>query len=229
MNYLSHFYFDTQEKDPYVILGIALPDLVKAFDKSWNVHPHKFREQYEQDPALRGIAKGWERHVFVDKHFHNSEFFQQGMARLKMFLQEEPFESDFLRPFIIVHIALEQILDSLLITDRRVDVKAFYAALQQIDPNKMVEFLKIGGIANADVCRDKYQWFIETQYLHSYVDTEQLTFALSRIAKRIWAKEITERDKAILKTMFDRGRESFASDYILIFDQIEQAFSREKH
>lgn len=226
MNYLSHFYFDKEQSDSYFILGIALPDLSKAFNKSWNIHPHKHLEKWQDEPTLVGIQKGWERHLKVDRFFHESTFFQEQTHLLKLDLQQCTFDAQFLRPSILAHIGLELILDSLLLKQKRVDVDAFYTHLQKIEPTQMARFMELNGIENAETCLPRYQWFITQQYLRDYVHTERLAFALSKVAERIWGIPLSEQDRSSLEHCLKNASSRLNTDYMVIFEEISQHLNR---
>lgn len=115
MNYLSHFYFDQLSDDPYYILGIALPDLTKGHNRSWNIHPKP--GEPETDPNFKSILKGWERHLEVDRLFHSSGFFAENTELIKNELKNIPFKNKEIRPYVLAHILLELLLDSILIQE----------------------------------------------------------------------------------------------------------------
>src|SRR6476661_8863886 len=109
MNFLSHYYFDQTTADPYQVLGVVLPDLLKNADKSANIHPEKQPHLFEA-AELHNILKGWQRHLQVDKLFHNSEFFVKHTGILKNELKPILVESP-VRPSFLAHIAIELMLD----------------------------------------------------------------------------------------------------------------------
>jgi hypothetical protein len=139
MNFLSHYYFD-QSSNSYKVLGTLLPDLTANAQKDWKLYPQKNPHVFENDAELNAILKGWNRHLAVDKHFHNSDFFnthsQQLSARLRPILLNSPVKAYFL-----AHISLELLLDGLLLNNNKVSTEAFYSHLAACNAKKIVQFL----------------------------------------------------------------------------------------
>src|ERR1700744_2438528 len=118
MNFLSHYYFDRFTTNCYHTLGTVLPDLLKNADKSINIHPEKL---YHPDSEVNDIITGWRKHLEVDRHFHSSAFFVIRSHELKLLLLPAIGNSP-IKPFFLGHIALELLLDNLLITTHKVSV-----------------------------------------------------------------------------------------------------------
>src|ERR1700735_940779 len=83
MNFLSHFYFDRDTDNCYLILGTVLPDLLKNADKTVILHPEKLKHV---NPAVNSIVQGWNKHLEVDRYFHSSDFFIHHSHQLKKLL-----------------------------------------------------------------------------------------------------------------------------------------------
>ena len=58
MNFLSHFYFDRDTTDCYMVLGTVMPDLLKNADKNVIIHPEKL---VLTKGAVNSIIKGWKK------------------------------------------------------------------------------------------------------------------------------------------------------------------------
>src|SRR5690606_13745915 len=99
MNFLSHFYFERHSDDPNRVVGSVLPDLVKNARKDWNLHPHRQEHVYDSR-QLKALYDGWKKHLAVDRHFHNSEFFSEHTGALKKsivpILEHSPVRPSFL-------------------------------------------------------------------------------------------------------------------------------------
>src|SRR5258708_40311359 len=122
MNFLSHYYFDRDNTNSYHILGTVLPDLLKNADKSIIIHPEKLSHP---DQAINDIIIGWRKHLEVDRYFHSSDFFISRSHQLKNLLVLA-IEGSPVKPFFLGHVALELVLDNLLITTGKVTVSGFY-------------------------------------------------------------------------------------------------------
>ncbi len=229
MNYLSHYYFDQENTDPYYILGIALPDLVKNHHRRWNVHPHKYIELYKDNPHFQSIYKGWERHLSVDYYFHESAFFIQKSSLITERMRSIPFEHNKIKPFMIGHIGLELMLDTLLLIRKKIDGQRFYEQFEKCDLNTVVKFLSINGITDADTFRHFYERFCEVKYLLSYQSNESIVYALNRIQYRLNQQYFTENDVRQLHHHIADLMDNVELDYLTIFDEIQAHLINEKN
>ena len=103
MNFLSHFYFDRHSQDPHLVLGTVLPDLVKNARKDWNIHPEKKVELFTGN-IDKAILKGWKRHLAVDRHFHNSNFFFAHTSTIRERIAPA-LQDSVVRPSFLAHIS----------------------------------------------------------------------------------------------------------------------------
>lgn len=229
MNYLSHYYFDQENTDPYYILGIALPDLVKSHHRRWNIHPHKHIETYKDNPHFQSIYKGWERHLSVDHYFHESAFFIQKSGMITERMRSIPFEHQSIKPFMIGHIGLELMLDTLLLIRDKINGQQFYDQLEKCDLSLIINFLTIQGIPNADSFSHFYERFCEVKYLLSYQSNESIVYALNRIQYRLNKQYFTENDIRLLHHHIADLMDTVELDYLTIFDEIQaQLINEEK-
>ncbi|UKJ06836.1 hypothetical protein [Solitalea lacus] len=220
MNFLSHFYFDKHATDSNFVVGLVLPDLTKNFNKTWNIHPHKFEQELSSDCQLNAIKMGWQKHLLVDKHFHSSLFFNEETTTIKSNISSL-LNGTPVRPYILAHIALELMLDSLLIENQKIDVAIFYSHLRKVNQSVIVRFLKINGIQQADAFINFYIKFIENEYLFTYTNYEMLVYALNRICNRIWGSNFTDQTKAHLQQFLLRYRTDLNKKFMNIFSEVK--------
>ncbi|WP_342647869.1 hypothetical protein [Mucilaginibacter sp. CSA2-8R] len=217
MNFLSHFYFDRHTTDCYHVLGTVLPDLLKNADKHIIVHPEKL--DYPAGPE-QAIQQGWLKHLDVDRHFHNADFFKTNSHQLKLTLLPGMTGSP-VKPFFLGHIALELLLDNLLLTTGMVKVDDFYAHLNSCDQEVIYSFLSRSGMQNIDVFLRFFENFKSSEYLHTYAETEKVTYALKRICMRIWNNPFSQENEEAMSAAINRYRNTLENNFTSIFDDIE--------
>jgi len=88
MNFLSHFYFERDNHDANMVIGVVLPDFVKNAQKDSNLYPLKEKHLFESDADENSILIGWGRHIAVDAVFHSSEFFKLHTNTLKQIIYQ---------------------------------------------------------------------------------------------------------------------------------------------
>ncbi|MDB5061365.1 MAG: hypothetical protein JWP67_1208 [Mucilaginibacter sp.] len=216
MNFLSHYYFDRDTTDCYFTLGTVLPDLLKNADKTIILHPEKLVH-----PNLRvnSIIQGWNKHLLVDKYFHSSEFFLTHSHQLKKELAPTIAGSP-VKPFFLGHIAIELILDNLLITNNEVNVTDFYNHLDNCRENIICEFLEFAGMKNPDVFLKFYDEFKHSRYLNTYINIDQITYALKRICMRVWNNPFTQQHERDMTAILTTYRLSLFDNYKSIYQEI---------
>lgn len=216
MNFLSHYYFDRDTTDCYFTLGTVLPDLLKNADKTIILHPEKL---VHANPQVNSIIQGWNKHLLVDKHFHNAEFFLHHSHTLKNLLTPAIVGSP-VKPFFLGHIAIELILDNLLLTTNKISVGDFYDHLDNCSENVIGEFLQFAGLENREVFFKFYDGFKKSRYLNTYSDLTQVTYALKRICMRVWRDPFTPQHEANMTTVVLTYRRGLLDNFMEIYKEI---------
>lgn len=217
MNFLSHFYFDRDTANCYMVLGTVMPDLLKNADKTVIIHPEKLSHH---DHDVNSIINGWNKHLLVDRYFHSSDFFLTHSHQLKIMLLPAMVGSP-VKPFFLGHIALELILDNLLLTTGKVTADGFYDHLDGCSAAVVDEFLTFSGLTNTAVFFKFYDDFKKSKYVYSYADTKEIAYALKRICMRVWKGPFTPDQEAAMNDVLTAYRESLMDDFMSIFDEIE--------
>ena len=217
MNFLSHFYFDREVDDCYHILGTILPDLLKNADKTIVLHPEKL---HHNNPAVNSIISGWNKHLEVDRHFHSSGFFLEHSHQLKLLLRPV-IEGSPVKPFFLGHIAIELVLDNLLLTTGKVTADVFYDHLDGCQTTIVDEFLTFAGLKNTSVFFKFFEGFKSSRYLYSYAETQQIAYALKRICMRVWKAPFTPEHEAAINQILAAYRERLLDSFMPVFDEIE--------
>ncbi len=220
MNFLSHFYFDRHNNDPNVVLGTVLPDLVKNARKDWNLHPEK-KEALFDGKYEKSILAGWKRHLAVDRHFHNSGFFTKHTNAIRTAIAPALLHSQ-VRPSFLAHIALELMLDSILLTENIINADELYARLRQSDRDALSHFLELNAMDDTVHFFKFFDKFLEVSYLHSYREKHNIMYALNRICMRIWPESMNDTQLLQVSAILLGYHEELQKCYIEIFTEIEK-------
>jgi hypothetical protein len=216
MNFLSHYYFDRDTTNCYFTLGTVLPDLLKNADKTIVLHPEHL---VHADPRVNSIIQGWNKHLLVDKYFHSADFFLTHSHNLKNLLAPVITESP-VKPFFLGHIAIELILDNLLITTNEINVSEFYYHLDSCEDDVIREFLNFAGMKTPDVFFKFHTEFKRSRYLNTYINIEQITYALKRICMRVWRNPFTPQQEAEMTVLLLDYRLGLISHFMSIYNEI---------
>jgi len=221
MNFLSHYYFDRNTTNCYHTLGTVLPDLLKNADKTIIIHPEKL---HHPDKNINDIILGWKKHLKVDRFFHSSGFFVERSHALKNLLAPAIIGSP-VKPFFLGHIALEILLDSLLITNGEISTGDFYDHLDFCKTDVIKEFLNFSGLQDTDRFFKFYDEFKKSRYLETYAQNHQVTYALKRICMRVWTDPFTPEQEEKMTARLTAYRNALQVDFITIFDEISELLS----
>jgi hypothetical protein len=216
MNFLSHFYFDRNTADSYLVLGTVMPDLLKNADKNVIIHPEKL---VHTNGAINSIINGWKKHLEVDRYFHSSEFFLTHSHHLKKQLLPA-IEGSPVKPFFLGHIALELILDNLLLTNGQVTAEGLYDHLDGCEESVVDEFLRFAGLKNTAIFFKYYDDFKRSKYLYTYSKTREIAYALKRICMRVWTNPFTSESEAAMTAILMDYRTGLKDIFMSIFEEI---------
>lgn len=219
MNFLSHFYFERYSHDPELVLGSVLPDLIKNADRNANVSPQKYQDRFANNPKLQSIFNGWMRHLETDRHFHNSAFFYAHTHELKRLLAPA-VEGSEIRPSFLSHIALELLLDHLLLVNNWVHETDFYEYLATADRNAVDKFLRLCEMGNTEFFFAYFNSFMRAQYIGSYRVFDQITYAMINICRRLWSVSLRDTQKMQITSVISQYADVLKGDFHLIFDEI---------
>lgn len=220
MNFLSHYYFERYSTHSERVLGALLPDLLKNVDKSYNFHPQRFEEAILAHPKTMRISEGWYQHVQVDKSFHSSTFFLNHCHVLRKILV--PVLSPYpIRPSFMAHIAIELLLDHLLIAHNMVNPIRLYEHLEQVNKSTIERYLNILGIADTTRFFSFYTEFLTSRYMLDYADLNVIPHALFHICKRVWSFELDKNDIKKLSAVLLDYKENHLLDFSDVFREVQ--------
>jgi len=220
MNFLSHYYFERYATQPERVLGSLLPDLLKNVDKSYVFHPEKFEDRLLSRPISLEISEGWYRHVEVDKIFHSSSFFLDHCHALRPKLQPV-LENTPIRGTFMAHIAIELLLDHLLIKHELVQVGRLYDHLESINKSILVTYLKTIGLEDIDGFMEFYGRFLEWKYIYEYKSIGGIAKPLFSISRRIWNFQTSTDQETALTEILKEYTETHLTNFRDVYSYIQ--------
>lgn len=219
MNFLSHYYFHRHSRDPELVLGSVLPDLLKNANKSFRLQPYKYEIDFINNPKLHSLYLGWSHHLEIDRLFHNLPFFYEHTHELNILvaplLAETPIRSSFFS-----HIALELLLDHVLLKDQLVAADDFYDQMEAVDLAVLNRFFDICGLDQKVVFFNFFDRFKKDQYIGSYLEMDQMTFALLQICRRVWDVQVDKHTKDLLEEALFSYVAILQRNYISVFEEL---------
>ncbi|SMG21816.1 hypothetical protein [Sphingobacterium psychroaquaticum] len=221
MNFLSHYYFERYTGHSERVLGGLLPDLLKNVDKGYNFQPQRYESLFFNSPDTTHILEGWYRHVEVDKLFHGSPYFLNHCHVLRKLLVPV-LAGTPIRPSFMAHIAVELLLDHLLIAEDLVNPLRLYEHLEAVKRpvlQRSIEILETVDVARFMVFYDR---FLESKYIVQYAEIPNLSYALFNICKRIWAFEVDAEQREaltiVLRDYCSQNMHDFRAVFLFVQD-----------
>lgn len=224
MNFLSHYYFERYRHNPELVLGCVLPDLIKNADRNVNVLPQKHEDRFGNNPKLQSIYQGWMRHVETDRCFHSSSFFYDHTHRLRTLLAPI-VETTEIRPSFLSHIALELLLDHLLLHHNWVHESDFYEYLAAADREATDRFLKLCGVSDTAFFFMYFNSFMRAQYVASYRDFGQITHAMIGICRRLWNVQLDRDQYSGITEIVSDYAANLTGEFPHIFEEVASKLS----
>jgi hypothetical protein len=183
MNFIAHYYFANTKSDPYYSLGLVMPDLVRIFMRGKHIFPNKIDESKLSKDALK-INKGGKMHLEQDRVFHNCNFFNELMEVYKQEFKKNGVTERIPKSWFLAHVAIELILDRVLMRDNESITDDFYVQLENVSWEPIEELLRINNLENLDLFKDGFSRFVNVRYLFAYQYNDRLIYSLNRICSR---------------------------------------------
>lgn len=224
MNFLSHYYFERYSHNPELVLGCVLPDLIKNADRSINVWPQKREDRFGNNPKFQSIYQGWMRHVEADRCFHSSSFFYDHTHQLRILLAPV-VEATEIRPSFLSHIALELLLDYLLLYHKWVHESDFYESLAAADREATDRFLKLCEVPDTAFFFTYFNSFMRAQYMTGYREFGQITNAMIAICRRLWNVQMDSDQLNQITEVIRSYAAKLDSEFPYIFEEVQSKLS----
>jgi hypothetical protein len=119
------------------------------------------------------------------------------------------------------HIAIELILDNLLITSNKIMVSDFYEHMTSCDDEIIQEFLTFSGLKDTTTFFKFFAKFKQEGYLHTYSETPKIAYALKRICMRVWKDPFTPGHEDAMNEVLIAYRQHILPNFMQIFNEIE--------
>jgi hypothetical protein len=180
MHYLSHYFNELPQNDPYFVVGLAIPDLVPHFSKVYNskLKNHVVTNNRELELIHQGILS----HFGADKRFHRSQLFNEQMANALQSFLAEGISRNRLRLSVLAHIATEMMIDRQIIQEYEQICVDYYEALHSANEMILQGYFEGMGLAyEKQVFISRFRFFKERRFLFLFKNIENVAMALNRV------------------------------------------------
>lgn len=182
MNYLAHGY--QYVDDPYFLAGTALPDWMSVLDRRNRARSQSAMSWVNSsDDQLSAFARGVVQHHEDDRWFHQTARFT--MLSTQFAVELRSFQLVGHQAGFLGHIAVELLLDAVLVEEVPERLDAYYNALTQLDP------IRVQAAANQLLPRPVERLtllvprFIAERFLADYADDQLLWRRLNHVMLRV--------------------------------------------
>ncbi|OYX95473.1 MAG: hypothetical protein B7Y76_09705 [Sphingobacteriia bacterium 35-40-5] len=111
-------------------------------------------------------------------------------------------------------------LDSTLLTENHVQTVDFYSHLRQSDREAINRFLKLNNIQDTSQFFIFFDKFIQSNYLESYRESQNIMYALNRICMRVWKDPLSDNEILVLGDILNDYHQNLLGNYMEIFEEI---------
>lgn len=190
MHYLSHYFNELPQNDPYFVTGLVIPDLTPHFSKVYNSVIKK--SVVTNNRELELVHQGILSHYGADKRFHQSSLFNEYMQlTLKAFL-DESLDRQRLRLSVIAHVAVEMLIDRQIVLEYEHLCVEYYDTLNQAEERVLTLYFDAFGLDyEKRIFLHRFQFFRERRFLFLFKNIENLGMALNRVTAPVTGTEFT--------------------------------------
>lgn len=217
MNFLSHYYTLPTAENPYEILGVILPDLVKNFSK---FHNQNKDESYTKT-HLKAMQKGVQLHILGDAIFHQNALFLdfEQIAKEKL---EQNKTITIQRKYIVAHILVELLIDQFIIQNNANILTEFYQKLDEIDTNQAKNFFQKekNSFYQANFV-ENFTKFRKLAFLDYLKENEGLIFTLNKVLGKKFAYNFEIQAKE-WNNLISSIKNEIAKDIPMLLNEIKQ-------
>ncbi len=196
MNFLSHYYFDKQEGNPYFNLGLIFPDIVRNFVRGSKLD---LTIDMKDELPVASLQKGCIQHVQSDKVFHAWDEFIDAMDMVTGHIRKNPVP--FKKDWFIAHILVELTMDHYLILNNPNLANKLYTDFEIVDTEHIHSFLRRNDFSKFDLFQKGFDHFMSVRYLESYTEPNNIVYALGRICTKMRLPPFSEEQKQLLKSV----------------------------
>lgn len=186
MNFFSHYYIDKEKQNPYFLFGTLLPELIPHFNQLLRKSAYHSNIT-NTNRTFSKIFNGIERHYEVDKLFHNHDFFKKNTTYIKETILLNPhLQPIHYRTFYFAHIALELMIDRIIINKETTEPELFYQFLKSVDVEIIETYFAFIGKSDVfPIFLKTYETHMRIKFLCYYPNNEKFTEALLRLYLKI--------------------------------------------
>jgi hypothetical protein len=188
VNYFSHAidFLDA----PAFVAGTCLPDWIRVVEKRQRISSKAAKKYLDEHTknlpfAEQQLCRGILQHHFDDHWFHQTSTFHQLNYQFSQELQRLLGADSSMRPNFVGHIAIELLLDALLIEQAPEKLRRFYRLVESLDRDWVQSTVE--KILNKPVAKLS-RWirrFAVERFLYDYLDNRRLLIRLNQIMKRV--------------------------------------------
>jgi len=198
LNYFSHGIHYTDR--PYFLAGTAAPDWLSIADRRVRLRP-RYVEPFvdrSEDPRAE-FAAGVMQHMADDDRFHRSPGFLEVSGQLLVLFRRLLEPHDGFRPGFLAHIVTELLMDAVLIDRRPELLRAYYTAIDTVDPAQVQEFVNVMSRRQTERLAPVLPLFSREAFLWDYLESERLLYRLNQVMRRVKLQPLPAETTAVLE------------------------------
>lgn len=223
MNFISHFYLEYACKDiPYIIAGLAIPDL-------WHTQLNLYAPRHENNETLElhQFKVGLQKHFLADKVFHNSDYFISMSEWANENIRKINTSAQLKRKFFLVHVAIELVLDRVLIQNYPHLVEEFYTCFEKISPQQVQTYMEHIYYYNFDGLAERITQFTTQKRIYEYLNDEKLLALLDWMMQKItYNNPFSHSDKQKVQQFIQVLEQEIQENYLSLFQEMEIKMKR---
>lgn len=191
MNYFAHGMRFVDR--PYFMVGTAIPDMLSVADRNVRMRTPRVEPFADGSGAVQAeVAGGVLQHLSDDRWFHQTAAFYETTGELTVLFRNVIGSEDGFRPGFLGHIALELLLDGVLIEEQPETLDAYYDAFANVDPAAVEACINRMARDQTTRLAVFLPMFHREQFLRDYLDPVRLLYRLNQVMRRIKLNQLPD-------------------------------------
>jgi len=191
VNYFAHGRHALRE--PYLLAGTAVPDWLRVIHRRLRVRSVQAAPYMnDADPITAALAQGIVQHHHDDGWFHGTGAFAELSLAAAAAVRTLAPDDQGIRTWFVGHVLVELLLDAELFRRRPQAMTAYYAAMNEVDPEAVAAAVSRMAGADAGRLARLIPGFLRERFLPDYGDDAKLAYRLGQVLDRVGLPRLPE-------------------------------------
>lgn len=223
VHFLAHFFSSPDPLNPYVTIGLAIPDMHRQFTRVYNTSRlSQFIPTGEQQLAVHA---GILAHYQQDAVFHELPVFSEWVQRVQQLYHQKAEGTLITRLFFLAHLGVEMLIDRAIVMQYPHYPDLFYRHLQQVsDKEILLYFNQLAVPASGLIVQQQITRFLDHRFLYYFQSFDDMMEGLFRVYRNVTGQFPEKEVRYVLHAVFSELDQEMMRCYTAFLSPIQSFF-----